>query len=163
MAALSTLAIVGLAVAAAGTVLSYTQQQRAQRQQEQAAGEQRKGNAQQSALQGQQAAQERRQQVREERVKRAQIMNQATLTGTGGSSGELGATAGMSSQLGSNIGFNQSAIQGGQAITGFMQKSADYQTQAQSSSNLGGMFGQVAGLGSGLFQQAGGWKTIFSK
>lgn len=163
MAALSSLAIIGLSVAAAGTVLNYSQQKKSQRLQEKAAGEQRKANAQQSALQDQQSAQERRQQVREERVKRAQIMNQAALTGTGGSSGELGATAGMSSQLGSNMGFNQSMILGGQQISGFMQNSANYQTQAQSASNRGQMFGQIGGLGSSLFAQAGGWKTIFSK
>lgn len=163
MAALSTLAIVGLAVSAAGVALNYSQQRKAQGLQEKAAYEQKKSNAQQSAMQAEQAAQERRQQVREERVKRSQILNQATLTGTADSSGELGATAGMSTQLGSNIGVNQSMILGGQNITGFSQNAANFQTQAQSASNLGGLFGQVGGLGSSLFQSAGGWKTIFSK
>lgn len=116
MAALSTIAIIGLSVAAAGTALSYQQQRRARSAQNAAAEDQRRANAVQSAQNADQSARERRQQIREERIQRAQILNSAELTGTEGSSGEAGAIGGMSSQLGSNLGANGASILAGQQI-----------------------------------------------
>lgn len=163
MAAATTLAWVGLAVAAGGTALNYTQQRRAQAAQKRAADDQRKGNAVQSAQQGQQAAQERRQQIREERIKRASILNSSENSGASGSSGEMGATGGMATQLGANLGANGSSILAGQQITGFAQSSANNMQSAASSQGRAQMFGQVAGIGSSMFGSAGGWQTIFGK
>lgn len=163
MAAATTLAWIGLAVAAGGTALSYSQQRRAQSLQEDAADDQRRGNAIQSAQQAQQAAQERRQQIREERIKRASILNSSENSGASGSSGEMGATGGMSTQLGANLGMNGSAILAGQAITGFGQSAANNIQSAQTAQGRGQMWGQVAGIGGSMFGQAGGWQTIFGK
>ena len=160
MAAVSTIAAIGLAVSVAGVVATNVQARKSFRLQQQAADEQQKANAQQSAQQAQQAAQERRQQIREERVRRAQIMNQAELTGTGGSSGEIGAMGGMATQLGSNMGINQASQIRGQTISGFLQAGANFQTQAQRAQNVGQMWGQIGGLGSQAFQSVGGWKAF---
>lgn len=161
MAAATTLAWVGLAVAAGSAVVSYSQQRRAQAAQERAADDQRRGNAVQSAQQSQQAAQERRQQIREERIKRASILNSAENSGASGSSGEMGATGGMSTQLGSNLGANGSSILAGQAITGFSQSAANNMQAAQTAQGRASMWGQVGQIGSSMFGQAGGWQTIF--
>lgn len=163
MAAVSTLAIIGLGVTAAGMVMQNNAQNRAQRQSEQAANEQRQGRAVSAAQAAQQAGAERRQQIREERIKRAQIENSAELTGTSGSSAEIGATGGMATTLGSNLGTNTGARQAGQMITGFSQRAADFNSAAQRSSGQAAQWGQVAGLGSSMFAQVGGWKTLFSK
>lgn len=160
---IETIAYIGLAVAAGGTVLSYSQQRRAQAAQEDAADDQRRGNAVQSAQQAQQAAQERRQQIREERIKRASILNSSENSGTSGSSGEMGATGGMSTQLGSNLGINGSSLLAGQAITGFSQSAANNMQAAQTAQGRASMWGQVAGIGGSMFGNAGGWQTIFGK
>ena len=163
LAAVSTIAAIGLAVSVAGVVATNAQSRKSFRLQQQAAGEQQKANAQQSAQQAQQAAQERRQQIREERVRRAQIMNQAELTGTSGGSGEAGALGGMSTQLGSNMGTNQASILRGQEISGFLQNSANLQTRAQSAQNTGQMWGQFGQLGNQAFANVGGWGAFTRK
>lgn len=162
MAALSTLAWVGLAVAAGGTALSFVQQQRAQGQAKDAANEQRKAGAIQSSQNSLAQAQEQRQQIREERIRRAQIMNQAEQSGASGSSGEIGATGALSTNLASNIGSNRSAIQAGQMITGFNQRAANFSTQAQTSMNRANMWNSISNVGSQVFDRSGGFKTIFS-
>lgn len=160
MAAVSTIALVGLAVSGVGMIAQNIQANKSYRLQQEAAQEQQKAGAQQSAQNAQSAALERRQQVREERVRRAQILNQAELTGTSGGSGEAGAIGGMSQQLGSNMGVNQSSILRGQSISGFLQNSANLQTAAQRSQNIGQMWGQIGQLGGTAFAQAGGWKAL---
>lgn len=161
MAALSTIALVGVAVAGVGVYQSYQAGKDAEAAQQQAAFENRKTRAEQSAINQQQAMQERRQQIREERVRRAQIMNQSALGGVSGSSGEMGATSALSTGFGANIGFNQSMQAHGQAIGGFQQRAADFQSQAQSSMNSASMWGNIGSLGMNVFQSAGGFNTMF--
>ena len=161
--ATSTIALIGLAVAAGGAVMQYTNAQSARRDAERSANEQRKARAEQSASQSLQQAQEQRQQIREERVRRAQIMQASQASGTAGSSTESGALGGMSSQLGSNIGFNRSQVATGQAITGFNQAAADFSSSSQRSSQNASLWGNVGSIGMGMFNQAGGFKTMFSK
>lgn len=162
MAALSTIAMVGLAVTAVGTAYNIYSQSQAQNAAEDAANEQRKASAWDSARQTQQASAERRQQAREERIKRATILNQAANTGTNASSGATGAVMGMGSQLSSNMGTNQSMINSGQMITGFNQRAADFATSAGNWNNQAQLGGQFASLGTGLFQGVGGWKGLKS-
>lgn len=160
MAALSTIAMVGLAVSAAGTAFSIYSQAQAQDSAEKAANEQRKAGAWTAAQQAQQASAERRQQAREERIKRAQILNSAANTGTQASSGESGAVMGMGTQLGVNLGVNQSAINTGQIIGGINQRAADFNTSANNWSNNASLGSQFGGLGTSMFSAAGGWKAL---
>lgn len=160
MAAVSTLAMVGLAVAAVGTAGSLYMQSQANSAAQDAAKAQRKAAGVQVAQNASQAAAERRQQAREERIKRAQIMQAAENTGTASSSGEVGALGGMNTQLGANIGFNQSMINLGRQQTQFSQMAADANTRANQYSNYGSMFQQAGSLGSGLFSSVGGWKAL---
>lgn len=162
MAAATTLAWVGLAISAGSAAVSYTQQRKAGKDAERSAQEQRKARAEQSAMQTQQFQNERRQQLREERIRRAQIMNSAAQTGTAGGSGEMGALGALSTNLGANMGQNQSMLQSGQLITGFNQRAADFSSMAQSHNNKASMWGNIGGLGQNMFNQAGGFKTIFS-
>lgn len=161
MAALTSLAWAGLAIAAGGAALQYSQGRKAADASRDSEREARRARSEQSASQSLQAEQERRNQIREERVRRSQIINQAAQTGTGGSSGESGALGALSTNLGSNIGFNEAMIQSGQRITGFNQASANFASSAQSAQNKGAMWGQVSNVGSTMFSNAGGFKTIF--
>ena len=163
MIATSTIALIGLAVAAGSAVMQYSNARDARKAQEQSAAEQRKARAEQSASQALQQAQEQRQQIREERVRRAQIMQASQQSGTAGSSAESGALGGMASQLGSNIGFNRSIAASGQAITGFNQAAADYTTSSQRSTQSANMWGNVGSIGVNMFNSAGGFKTMFGK
>lgn len=151
---------IGVAVAAGGAIASNQQQKASLNNQRKAAGEADKARAEEAAKNASSAAQERRQQIREERVKRAQIMNQAALTGTADSSGEMGATGGMSQQLGANLGANQGAILRGQRIGGFLQNQSNFMSAANSNEARAGTYKQVGQLGGSLFGAAGGWKTV---
>lgn len=160
MAAATTFAIIGLAVSAGGIIAGQAQARSAQRSSRAAADEASRVRAEEEAQGSRSAAQERRQQIREERIKRAQIMNQAELTGTSDSSGEMGATGGMSQQLGSNLGMNQGSILRGQRISGFLQNQANFMSAAQSSQARAGTYRQVGQLGGSLFSAAGGWSAF---
>lgn len=157
---IGTLALIGLATSAVGTVASLHSQSQANKASRNAAEEQRKAGAWNAAQNSAQAAAERRQQVREERVKRAQILNSAANTGTSASSGEAGAVGGMATQLGSNIGFNQSMINSGQMIGSFNQSAADFDTQADRGRQRSSQFGQLSSLGTSMFSSVGGWSGL---
>lgn len=160
MAAVSTLAMVGLAVAAVGTAGSLYMQSQANSAAQDAAKAQRKAAGVQVAQNAAQAAAERRQQAREERIKRAQIMQAAENTGTASGSGEAGALGGMSTQLGVNVGFNQSMINFGKQQTQYGQMAADANTRANQYNSYGNLFSQAGSMGSGLFSSVGGWKAL---
>lgn len=161
--ATSTIAMIGLAVSAVGTVGSLYMGAQANQAQRAAARNQRQAAGVQKAQQQAQAAQERRQQIREERIKRATILQQASNTGSSESSGETGAISGMGTQLATNIGINQAAINAGNLITGFNQQAADNMTRANTYQGYGNMFGQIGSMGGSMFGQAGGWNTLFGK
>lgn len=160
--ATSTIALIGLAVSVGGIAVGQQQARVAQRSARSAADEATRVRAEEQAQGARSAAQERRQQIREERIKRAQIMNQAELTGTSGGSGELGALGGMSQELGSNLGMNQGSILRGQRISGFLQNQSNFMSAAQSSQARAGTYRQVGQLGGSLFSAAGGWKAFGS-
>lgn len=160
MAALSTIAMVGLAVAAVGTVGSLYMQSEANSAAKDAANEQRKAQGVQVAQNAAAAAAERRKAAREERIKRATILQSAQNTGTASSSGEGGALSGMSTQFGANVGFNESMIGLGKMQSQYTQNAADFTSKANQFNSYGNMFGQGAQLGSSLFSSVGGWKAI---
>ncbi len=125
-------AVVGATAAVAGTVLSARAQARARRIQKQ-----------QRNLE---ANRRRRAAVREARISRGQIVNQAALTGTTGSSAEAGALGSISSQLSSNLSFLDQAVGLGDQLAG-----------AQGAANI---FGSISRIGTNICQAAGGTGAI---
>lgn len=161
MAALSSIAVAGLAVAGVSTAASIQQGRQSRKASQRAADEQSKIASEQRAQNASSAAAERRQQIREERVRRGAIMNAAANTGTAGSSGVIGAVGSLSTQLSSNMGANQGAIMRGQRISGYAQNAANYNTSAANFNQNANTLGQVAGLGTSIFSAAGGFESIF--
>lgn len=161
MAAVTTIvAVAGLALAAGGAALSYSQQRRSAAQASRAEDEQKRAQAEASADRASQAAAERRQQVREQRIQRARILQASENTGTAGSSGEGGALGSLSTQLSANLGMNQAGYQRGQRISMFNQNAADFMGQARVSSDKASMFSSLGQLGQGISSAAGGMKSI---
>lgn len=141
-------AVVGAVTGAVGTIAQIGASGRAQRQQEKA----EKLRERQAQL----AAQRQRvKAVREARIRRGQLEAGAVATGTGGSSGVAGGQAAITTGLASNIAFSQQqeglASQVGQANI----SAAQAQSQAAT-------FGAIGGVGQSIFQQAGGFQTIFN-
>lgn len=156
-----TVAIAGAVIAGVGTYQQMEAAKDAKSDREQAANAQRQAQSEQRASQAAQAAAARRQQIREERVKRARIMQSSTNTGVSASSGELGAVGGLNTQLGSNLGYQQGQINAAGRISAFNQTAADFLSSAENKMADASMWGGVAGLGMTVFNQAGGFKSLF--
>ena len=152
--ATATIAAVGLAVGAVGTVASITQQRKAEKEQKKAARLQAANQAEQSAANEREAAIARRQQIREERIKRAQIVQASENTGTADSSAATGSIGGMQTTLGSNLGMNQGMFMQGQRISMNAQGAANAMSSAQTYTNRSGFYSQVGGFGLSLQQEA---------
>lgn len=161
MAALSTVvAAASLAVAVGSGVASYAQNRQSKRAQARAEEEQEAIRNEQLAANAGQRDAERRQQIREERIRRAQILQSASNTGTSGSAGEAGALGSLATQQATNIGMNQGAYMRGQRISAHSQAAADFMGDARTSAARGQMFGGISQLGTSIFQSAGGWGSV---
>ena len=125
---------IGLALLAAGTVVSVS--------------EQKKASKAQARQQGLSARRSQRQAIREAQIRRAQSQVQAGAMGVTGGSGLAGGQASLSSQLGSNIGF------AGQ-MSGLNQQITMAQSRAQTA-------GDIAGLGLSVIQNSDSIKKAFS-
>lgn len=140
-----------LATAVIGTAVSYDQNKKAQAAQEEA---KEISSAQQKA----EAIRARRQSARQARVRRAQIEQAAANTGTGGSSGELGAVSAIASQQAGVASYLTGSEVAASAISAQNQRAADSNFRSQLS-------GQVASLSAGIAQnpdQQEFIKNIFS-
>jgi multidrug efflux pump subunit AcrA (membrane-fusion protein) len=143
MAAITTLAVVGIGLAAAGTGYAIYSQQQAAKQQKKA----------RRAQQRQQQLQFRRSQV--QAARQAQIaaaQQRAAAAGLGGleTSGVLGGRAAIGAQLGAGLGFATQMSGLSRDISMFQQKAANAMGRAQ--------LGQaVAGFGQQLFSAGGGF------
>ena len=126
-------AIAGVA-AVAGTAVSINQQ--------------KKASAAPRRQQGLSARRSQRQAIREAQIRRAQSQVQAGAMGVTAGSGLAGGQASLSSQLGGSLGF------AGQ-MSGLSQQITMAQSRAQTA-------GAIAGLGSQVFSDAGGFGA-FSK
>lgn len=156
----SVVAIAGLALAAGGMAMSYSEQRRAKSRQEKAAREAEMAQREQSAQNASERAAEQRQQFRQERIRRGQILQAAENTGTAGSSSEMGALSSLSTQLADNTGRNTAAYQRGQRISMFNQNAANYEGQARTATGRAQMFGQLSSIGQSVYGAAGGMKSI---
>jgi len=143
MAALTTLAVIGVGLAAAGTGYSIYSQQQAAKQQKKA----------RRAQERQQQLQYRRSQI--QAARQAQIaagQQRAAAAGLGGleTSGVLGGRAAIGAQLGAGLGFASEMSGLSRNISMFQQRAANAMGRAQ--------LGQaVAGFGQQLFSAGGGF------
>lgn len=143
MAAVSTIALVGAGITAAGTVGSYFEQKKASRR---AQREQEKANRTSQATAQVQNARARRRAIAQARI--AQARNEASQSQAIGSSSALsGVQSGLSAQTGANIGAQQAQVRSQFAIQGFQQNAANAMRRGQERAGmwqLGGQLGQAA-------------------
>lgn len=157
MAAISSI-VVGLAVTASavGAYQGYQARKDAKSAARKSAAEQRKIQAEQRAMNAQQQAQERRQQIREERVRRARVLQAANNSGTGESSGMLGALGSLSTQLFNNVGINLGRAAASDRISMFSQNAANFNLDMQNAGYKAQNADAVMGMGMSIFNAAGG-------
>lgn len=163
MPAVTTLAMVGLAVSAVGAAVQYSAGQDAKK----ASGRQAQAQREQAALEQQRAdinnARQLRASLRQARIARGTVVNAGAIAGTSQSSGVIGGASSLVSQSGANVDYYN---QMGDLNTGVMNTQVEQANaqqdmgEAQGTAALGGALG---GLGSSIFSGAGGYKTIFSK
>ena len=151
-AAATGVAVVGTAVGAASTVYSANKQAKATKQ---AAAAQREATQAQSRSASVQAARDRMKQIREARIRAGAIAGVAGSEGMGmGTSGVAGSIASIGSQTGSNIGQINVTQGFAETASNALQRSADYQVEAQK-------WQMIGGISKSIFSDLGGSKTIF--
>lgn len=143
----ATLAVIGAATSSAGAVGSYVQGEKQAKAQ---------GKAQdvQQAQQELQARRERLKTIREARIKTAQVEAAGANTGVASSSGVMGGVGSIASQTGSNL-------QNQQAQLDLAQQGSKYNQKAADAGSTGALFGTIGSIGQSVFQDYGGYKTIF--
>lgn len=159
---LETIAIVGLGLSAAGTVM----QMEARSDAKDAARRRADAQAQQAALEQKRAdianARQLRTAIRQARIARASLVNQGANAGTSFSSGVVGGAGSVVSQSNANVGFFNQMGEVNAGITDTQRAQAaamaDYGA-AQGDAAIGGALGNLGGT---IFQSAGGFKTIFN-
>ena len=158
-----TLAYIGAATTAVGAVQQYQagqKQKEAMGRQAAAQQEQFRISQQQAEIQNVRAV---RQQLRQRYAAAAALTSRGAMTGTLGSSGVAGGLASLGAQQAANLGYmsdiatTQTAMGQQAAIIG--QAQADYGSAAGQAAQ-GAAF---ANLGGTIFQQAGGFKTVFGQ
>lgn len=145
MAAVSTLAIVAVGVAAAGAVYQGVQQRKA-------AKAQRRSYAAQQRQADIQNARERAAAIRAARVQRASVAAQAANTGLTGSSSAAASTANIMSRAGENLSFLDQMGALSQAASNANQAAASYASRA----NLGQTIGNIASSVGSIYGAPGG-------
>lgn len=143
MAAMTTLAAVGLGISAIGTVASISAQNKAAAAQSKAIAEQKKADRARYRR-------EQRQAIRRAQIARASAIASAQGAGADTGSGAAGGIGSVTSQLGSGLGFASQVSAINSNISGFQQQGIKYGAQAE-------MFGSIAGIGGSLFQAGGGF------
>lgn len=136
------MAIVGAITAVVGTAASISAQQKAAATQEKMAEQQQR----------QQELAYRRQQIqaiREAQIRRAQGLATAQAAGVGTTSLVGGGIGSIGSQLGSTLGYSSQQ-------SGISQNISRLGIQANNQLSLANMFGNVADIGSSVFQFSGG-------
>lgn len=118
--------IIGIASLAVGAVSTVVQAEAAS----DAAKERKEAREVDSAQFRNRQQEEIRKSVREERIRRAQILNQAENTGTSASSGAIGSTGALSTNLRSGAAFAQSNIKAHESVNRHLQNAADIETDA---------------------------------
>jgi hypothetical protein len=126
MAAVTAIAIAGLAISAAGTFASIQAQKKA-------------GKAQRKLAEAG-SRRDRRRAIREARIARATTLNVGAQVGAGDSSSVAGGISSTGAQLGSNLGFSTNTQALGNRISKLNQKAS--------------MFSGIGSVGAGIFNLA---------
>lgn len=146
MAALTSIAIAGLAVSAVGTLASVQEQRKAGR----AAQRQYEAEGRKAEVQNIRSV---RQQIREARLAQASMTNVAAQTGGMGGSGLAGGVSSVGSQLAGNLNYMQQIAKENTAIGAAAAEGA----QAMSNAAVYGSIGQLGGT---IFSAMGGPKAL---
>jgi hypothetical protein len=155
--------VISLALTAFGAYQSYNQMQNAKSASKDAARNQRASQEAQnraSQVEGQRA---RIQQVREARIRRAQILSSTGNEGLGfsGTSGYTGGTGAVTSQAGSNIGYINQRQNQANEISAFNVAAGNAMSRANTAGASAQQWQALSGLGMSVFNQSGGFTTIF--
>ena len=96
---------------------------------------------------------QRRQKYREERIRRAQIIAQASASGASGSSGEAGAVAGLDVNTGISTAFTSAKALASEGVSTALQSAANHEGRANTWGQIGQVSNTVFGAtGSSLFE-----------
>lgn len=145
-------ALISAVIGGVGTVASLKAQADSRSSAAASADMQRRSQSEQKASTAAQQANDKRAQIREERVRRARILQSSENTGTDGSSGEAGAVGSIATQFFGNLGTGLGNAQTASNISNFQQSAANFNYSTQKSQQEAGMFQQLGGLGSNIFQ-----------
>lgn len=145
MAAVST--IVAVAAVAVAGVSAYEQKQQAKK----AAKREKEARAVAQAEQAAQQTAQTRAQLREERIRRAQILQQSQNTGVGGSSGAGGSTGALATSVGANIAAASRQANSANAISGLQQQAADARTKGAEIAATGQLASSLLSAGGNIF------------
>lgn len=140
------IAIAVAAVATAG-VTAYEQRQ----QQKSAEKKQKEARAVSQAEKAAQQTAQTRQQIRDERIRRAQILQQSQNTGVAASSGALGSTGALQTSVGSNIAAASRQANSYSAISNLEQGAADNLSRASEIGAIGGFVGSAISIGGAAY------------
>lgn len=126
-----------IALMAVSTAVSVASSVEASRKQKQAAKDQKEAEMIARNEQRAQDAIQRRAQIREERVRRAQILQQAQNMGASGSSGESGGISSLSATIGSNLSSIRRGARTADSLSYFQQSAQDNIDSANKSLAIG--------------------------
>lgn len=122
--------------------------------QKKAMEEQQKAMKEQRRLQRAADQRERRQLLRQQAIATGQTVNVAAQIGGLGSTGLTGGLAGLQNQVLSSLGFQQMSSRSVDKQQGFLNKAAQYQTQAGIAQGVASIGGELGSIGSGLYGTA---------
>jgi hypothetical protein len=143
------LAVVGIAIFAAGTAASISESRKARKQQRKAAevaGRRREIESRRATLAG----------VEDARQAIGTVTNVGAQTGGAGGSGTQGAVSSLQSQLGANATFNQQLLEFAKRQEFFLGKALDAQSRAQTFSSIAAIGAKIASFGASGAISGGG-------
>lgn len=154
---------IGLALSAYGAYQSYTAGQEQKQAMQSSAAESRAQVAAQQRIADIKNARERANMARTARIAAGTITNQGYSKGVGGSSGVQGGLASIGTQVATNLGVF-GAVEGNQQdILASQGRQGQYQAQAGEAQADSIMGGTIFSVGSAVFKEGGGFKTIFDQ
>jgi hypothetical protein len=119
--------------------------------QKQAMEQQKKAMQEQRRLQRAADQREQRQLLRQQAIAAGQTVNVAAQIGGQGGTGLIGGLSGLQNQVLSSLGFQQMSSRSVDRQQGFLNKAAQYQTQAGIAQGVASIGGELGTIGSGLY------------
>jgi hypothetical protein len=129
---------IAIGIATAGTAVSIQQNKQSQK-------ETKKANKAAQRQSQAEAARSRKQQIRQARIKRGQLESVGALTGTQGSSSQVGAAGSIQTQLGSNLSFLNTSVANQNSMFKHNQKAADFSGNANAAQGVASLASSFSG------------------